>query len=175
MRRFLVALFLLCPALALAQEAAADAPLSGGADTALTLYAALGTVITALLGWISVRVSAWLKAKTKNESIGGALARLTDSVFTAVKLVNQTLKREIEAAKAVGSAGGTAITASEAQHLKDAVWAAVLAEYGGMGGLTKALGVLGLSGDGLTSMVNGKIEAAVHDTKVLASPQKPAS
>jgi len=172
---FLAALF---PILALAQEAAAPAagsvPIDAGADMAFTIYALLGSVITALLGWLSVRASAWLKAKTGNELIGGAITRITDSVFTAVKLVNQTLKREIEAAKDPKSLGGTAITKDEAAKLKDAVWNTLKAEYGGLDGIGKALGVLGLgTDDALKTFVDSKIEAAVHDVAA-ASPRTPA-
>jgi len=177
MRHLLSSFILLIPALALAQEAvipAASASIDASADIALTLYAALGTIITALLGWLSVRASAWLKAKTGNELLGGAIGRFTDSVFTAVKLVNQTLKREIEAAKTPGSPGGTSITKEEAAKLKDAVWTVLKAEYGGLDGIGKALGVLGLgTDDSLKTFVDSKIEAAVHDVAA-ASPRTPA-
>lgn len=164
-RRLVTLVLFLAPAIALAQEAAQqDAPSS--ADTALTIYAALASVLTAVIGWLSVRVSAWLKANTKNATIAGVLARLSDSVFTAVKHVNQTLKREIEAAKDPKSPGGAAITQREAQQMKDAVWNAIVAEYGGMGGLSKALGVLGLVDESsIRAFVDKRIEAAVHDTK----------
>jgi hypothetical protein len=180
MRRLIGAFILFFPLLAVAQEVVApaltpSASAGSGADLALTIYAAIGSLITALLGWLSVRASAWLKAKTGNELVGGALARITDSVFTAVKLVNQTLRREIEAAKAPGSALGAAISAEEASKLKEAVWTALRAEYGGMAGIGKALAVLGLgSDDSLKTFVDSKIEAAVHDVNA-SRPRMPSA
>jgi hypothetical protein len=148
-------------------------PINPGTDMLLSLYGALGTVLTALLSWLSVRIAAWIKTKTQNELVGGTLGRLSDSVFTAVKLVNQTLKKEIEASKLPGSPGGTAITKDEATRLKSAAMAVLLAEYGGLAGLTKVLGVLGLTSEAaVTSWVGSKIEAAVHDVKA-ENPQTP--
>ena len=154
--------------------AAPDAPVAGGIDLALTLFAMLATMLTGLLTWLGAHVSKWLKARTKNETVGGAMARFSDSVFAAVKTVNQTLKAEIEKAKDPKSPGGTAITEGEARKLKDAAWNALKAEYGGMVGITKFLGVLGLGTESaVTAWVDNKIEAAVHDTKAGAAVPLP--
>lgn len=143
-------------------------------EMALNLYYLLGTVITGLLGWVSVKLNAWLKAKTKNELVGGIVARLSDSVFTAVKTVHQTARREIERAKDPASPGGAAITPQEAEVLRGAVWSKLKLEYGGMEGLSKLLGVIGLTdADAVKGWVDNRIEAAVHDTRPpLPSPTK---
>ena len=46
-----------------------------------------GWILTALLAWVSMKVAAWIRAKTQNEYVAGTLLRLNDSVFTAVKAV----------------------------------------------------------------------------------------
>ena len=150
------------PALAVAEEA----KISSAAQLGFSLYELVIAPLLALaIPYLGMHLAAWLKSKTKNEAIGGAIARVTESVFSAVKLVNQTLRAEIEKAKDPKSPGGTEITAEEAAKLKAAVWDQLKLEYGGMAGLEKALAALGLSGGALESFINARIEAAVHDTK----------
>ena len=90
-------------------------------------------------------------------------------------MVNQTMKAEIQKAKSPDSPGGSKITESEAKKLKDAVWETLKNEYGGMAGIGKFLGVLGLGGDkAVAEKVDTLIEAAVNGQKNAANPSTPA-
>jgi hypothetical protein len=119
-------------------------------------------ILTPVLTWVGYKVSVWVGTLEANEKSGGMLARLTDSIFVAVKKVNQTLKAKILDAKDPTSAGGEKITDDEAQELKEAVWDE-LRSYWGTKGLAAAGKILGL--DNLTRFIDGKIEAAVSDLK----------
>lgn len=166
-----MAIFWLGVAHAQPSEAPASGNISGGADTMLTFYASIAGLLAMGLAWIGKHLSDWLKTRTKNEAVGGALSRFSDSLFSAVKAVNQTLKIEIDKAKRADSPGGSAITKEEAARLKTAVFDALKAEYGGMAGIAKFLGVLGLGdSSAVESWVGNRIEAAVHDTKGNAAP-----
>lgn len=129
-------------------------------DTAVSVLDIVLAVVTPVLVWLGARASKWVSALALNEKTGGMLARLNDSVFTAVKTVNQTLRAEIKAAKDPSSPGGSKITKEEAEQLKAAAWDELRA-YWGAKGLEEAGKVLGL--DNLTRFVDGKIESAVSD------------
>ena len=135
------------------------------AELGLNILEALSPAILALLGWLGLKLSQWLRAKISNELIGGMLARLNDSVFTAVKAIEQTVVREIKAAKESDSPGGAKITRAEADRVKKAA-VDELKSYWGARGLAELGDVLGLTGDGLNKLLESKVEAAVHDLKV---------
>lgn len=152
--------------LALAQDAApaVDAPISHGADNALSLYAYLAGAIAAVVSWLALHASALIRAHVKNVKVAGVMSRFSDSLFAAIKMVNQTLKAEILAAKDPKSPGGASITKDEAAKLRIAVQAALRKEYGGLDGLMKFLGVLGFETENsMMDWVDTRIEAAVHD------------
>lgn len=132
---------------------------------AFGVYELLATVVTGAVTWLSVRVATWLKGKIENQLLGSIVGRVSDSIFAAVQMVNQTIKSEIVAAKKPGSPGGVAITKSEADKMKQAVWDALKAEYGGLAGLAKLLGAIGIVGDGVKAWVDTRIEAAVAEAK----------
>jgi len=135
------------------------------AELGLNILEALSPAILALLAWLGLKLSHWLRAKISNELVGGMLARLNDSVFTAVKAIEQTVVREIKAAKEPNSPGGPKITTEEADRVKKAAIDA-LKSYWGVKGLAELGEVLGLTGDGLNNLLESKVEAAVHDLKV---------
>jgi hypothetical protein len=173
MHRYVVTLFLMLLSLPLlAQEA--DPAISQGWDVALTVYGSLGGVVVGLLTWLLTKLNGYIGTKTKNELVKGALSRFIGSVGDAVAMVNQTLKAEIQKAKKPGSPGGAKITETEAALLKTAVLDALKNEYGGMAGIEKFLGVLGLSGDATSRKVDTLIEAAVNGQKAAANPSTPA-
>lgn len=171
-----VAVVFLFPFVALAQEAVAapaDPTIGGGWDIAATIYTLVAGLLATGMTWLGAKLSKWISTKTKNEMVGGILGRFTESVFTAVKHVMQTLRSEIEKAKDPKSPGGAKITEGEAAKLKEAVWSSLKEEYGGMDGIGKFLAVLGISGgeDGIKKWVDTKIESAVHDVKAVSNPK----
>jgi len=151
------------PELVESTEPAKEA-VSTGLALGLSVFELLSPVLTVLIGWIAVKLNSFLSTKIKNETLAGVVARFSDSVFVAVKKVNQTLRDEIVAAKKPGSAGGSKITPEEASKLRAAVWEELKSEYGGMVGLSKVLGILKLEEASLAKWVDNRIEAAVHDT-----------
>lgn len=146
---------------------AADEPVGQGWQLGFTVYELLAPILTAFLSALSVKVAQFISARIEHEALAGVLVRFSDSLFAAVKQTNQTLKDEILKAKDPKSPGGIGITAEEAARLKDAVWHQLKIEYGGLAGLRQVLKVLGLDDDGMKHWVDGRIEAAVHDVKML--------
>ena len=140
------------------------------ADTAWTLVDVALMILTPVIAWVGLRASKWIGALEANEKSGGMLARLTGSIVTAVKTVNQTTKRQLKAAKDPASDGGTRVTEAEAAALKQAAWDEITA-YWGAKGLATAGKVIGL-GD-VTRFVNGKIEGFVDSEKKAAKTLGP--
>ena len=139
-------------------------------DTVWTLVDLALMLLTPVLAWAGLRASQWAGANAANEKSGGMLARLTDSVFVAVKKVNQTAKAKLKAAKDPSSPGGTKITDAEASDLKQAAWGEIK-KYWGTKGLATAGKVLGLAN--VTAYVDGSIEAAIADIKVAEKAGNP--
>jgi len=157
-----------------------------GVQIGLTIYEFVIPIIAAAIVWISLKLSAWIKAKTKNELAAGMLIRLNASVTEAVTAVNQRMKDLIGKARSPGSPGGVTITKEEAGVLKNEALAHVKSYWGakGINELASVLGFGGLFGvkqggkEGLEKMITNKIEAAVGAEKAsLASinPTKPAT
>jgi len=141
-----------------------ETEISKGAETALTMWEILAPILTAAVGWGAVKLSNLIAAKTKNERVGGMLARLVGTVKTAVVSVNETAKAEIAAAKDPKSPGGAKITKGEAEQLKKACLDKIKS-YWGAKGLSEAARVLGFDGGGLESFLGDEIEKAVAETK----------
>lgn len=136
--------------------------LSGIAELGLHLLEALSPAILALVGWVALKLAQLIKAKVGNELVSGMLIRLNDSVFTAVKAIEQVMVKEIKASKDPNSDGGTKVTKAEAERIKQAAIEAVK-DYWGVKGLGELAKVLGIDGPGLSSLLEKKVEAAVHD------------
>lgn len=124
-----------------------------------TIYEVLSPVLMAILGWVSVQVASYIKAKTKNQMAAGMLMRLNDSIFTAVRAANEVTKKELLKARGKDSPGGSEITPEEAKELKKAALDSVTS-YWGKKGLREAASVIGLNGD-LNEYISDKIESAV--------------
>ena len=145
----------------------ADKPVSSGCQLGLTIYEMLATLVTGAIVWLTTKGSAWIKTKINNETVGGIVSRFMESIGSAVRCVNQTIKDEILKAKDPKSTGGVKITESEAKKLKDAVWESLKSEYGGMDGISKLLGVIGITGDsGVKKWIDDRIESAVNTAKL---------
>jgi hypothetical protein len=135
------------------------------ADIGLQLLTLLSPVILAGLGWVSSKLAKWIGEKTKNEMVAGMLIRLNETVFTAVKEVQQVYVAAIKEAKKDGK-----LTDEEKAHAKQ-VALDKIKEYWGKKGLAQAAKVIGLDESGIVKMIEGKIESAVHDVKATANPQ----
>lgn len=137
-------------------------------ETTITLLDVVLAIATPVLGWLGVKISQWVGASEANAKTHGMLVRVNDSVFTAVKAVNQTVRRRIREAKDPNSPGGARVTEDEAAALKQAAWDELKAYWGERGILTIGK-VLGL--DNVTRFLDSKIESAVNDLKADANPK----
>lgn len=130
--------------------------------TKYDLLAYLSPVLTALLGWISVRLAAWIKAKTKNELVGGMLIRLSTSIISLVREAEQTSVLAIKKAKSSDSPGGEVLTPEEAADVRATVLDSFKALWGDKG-MEELRTVLGLDGvESVDRLLVSKIEEAVH-------------
>lgn len=133
---------------------------------AFDIYDMLAPVLMALVTWGTKELTAYLQSKTKNEHLRGAFGRLDDAILVGVKHTNQTLVRSIRKANADGK-----LTDDEKDAIKAETWRAVKDQFGGFGGLQKALKVAGLGGEhSVAKFVADRIEAHVHDEKKLNHP-----
>ncbi len=160
-----ITLFLF-PALAYAEEILLD-PISSGWDIAFTLYLLGGSLLVGGLTYALKKLSDLLGVKIENETVSGVLQRLTASISDAVSMVDQTLRKELMAAKDPNSEGGATITAKEKAQMFEAVWQALKDEYGGFSGIFKLAKKIGI-GDVVSAKtkINTMIEAAVSTHKM---------
>ena len=163
----LAVLFLFAPE-AFAETAAAPPPEPAGNPLlAAILPQLIDMASAALLAgglWVLRTLNAWLKTKVHNDAAAGALGRLNDAVFTAVKEIQQTYVADLrEAAK-----DGVVTPEELAKAKADAV--AKAKSYIGPQGLALLGTVLGSNATTLIdSFIGGKIEAAVHDVKQMTA------
>lgn len=121
-------------------------------------------ILTALLAWVSVRVTAFIKAKVDNQVYQNMLTRLADSVFTLVREAEQTLVAEVKRARADSSPGGVKLTKEEGDRIK----AAVLSKFKhlwGPAGIAELMRILGFSDGTFEDYLSAKIEEAVNVEK----------
>lgn len=120
-------------------------------------------LLTVVLGWASVELSKFIRAKTKNEALAGALTRLNDVVFTVVKALNQTVVDELRKANADGKVTKEEVAGIKAKALEQ------VKSHIGPKGIDELLFVLGLKDEAaLDKLVSDKVEAAVGDVKASA-------
>lgn len=142
----------------------AEATTPSAWDTILPkLLEAVLPLLGILASWASIELAKFIKAKTKNEALAGALVRLNDVVFTVVKSLNQTVVDGLKAANADGR-----VTPEEVAKIKaDAL--ALVKSHIGPKGLDELLYVFGLKDEAaLDKFVSDKVEAAVGDVKAAA-------
>lgn len=130
-------------------------------DVALMALQVVAPVLMAALAWAAAKLAALIRSKVANEYLRGALVRLDDAVLTAVKELQQTVVAEVKAASADGK-----IDDVERQRIKEVALANVKS-YLGPKGLAVLAELLGLSGDTLERYLGSRIEAAVHDLRVV--------
>ncbi len=89
------------------------------AELALQIAEVMLPVLVALLGFVSVKFTSWIKAKTKNEMVGGMLTRLVESSMRIVKGLEQSVVRKIKEGRAPDSPGGTKLTEEEQEEVAE--------------------------------------------------------
>ena len=127
------------------------------ASLAPQLLDILAPVLVAALGWLSYRLSTYIKAHTQNARVQGILLRLNDAATTAVESVEQTVVESLQA-----SARNGKLDRGAAEQAKRAAVLQVEATMGGTKGLSTAMQILGiaLSAD-MENLIGSKIEAHV--------------
>lgn len=143
------------------------------------LYDVAGTIvmsiIAAFIAWLGKKVGRWVEERTQSEVLGRTMVRFGEAVRSAVIFTDQTVKREILNAKNPTSPGGVKITPEESEKLRASVWQALMSEYGGLNGLRKSLGVVGIGNGSFDSFVTQKIEAAVGELKIAKGNGSPTA
>lgn len=133
-------------------------------NLAIPVLEILTPIVTALLGWISYRLAAWIKAKTQNEKIAGVTLRLGDAVATLVKEAEQTIVAEMKKAKSPDSPDGVKLSTEEAAGVRLAV-VAKFKKLWGEKGIKEIETVLGVERDSILPFIESKLEGAVHELK----------
>ena len=129
----------------------------------------LAPMLLAALGWLSLKLSSYIKAHTQNARIQGILLRLNDAATTAVESVEQTVVASLKASAQSGNLGRSA-----AEEAKRAAVLQVEATLGGQKGLAEAMQILGITSlDDLKNLIGSKIEA--HVLKLPAGPADTAA
>lgn len=133
----------------------------------LTLLVLASPFITVLIGWASTKAAQLLGVKVKNEKMLGVLTRANDTMWTLMLNAEQTLVREIKAAKEKESDGGEGITEAEGERIKNSVLAEFKKLYGPKG-LEELMSVMGLeTPELLTDWLGKKLESAVATKKLM--------
>lgn len=132
------------------------------ADLGLTIAQYLLPVFLALVSWGTVKLTAWLDAKTKHAKVMGMLARLTESGYVVARSIEQRVVARIKRGREPGSPGGTRLTEDEIAEVADEGLAA-MREYWGAPGLVLLKKILGLGDTEADSLLKHNLEAAVHD------------
>lgn len=135
-----------------------------GNDIVQTLVPALGSLLIALLSWLAVWLAKMIQSKTQNSYLRGALIRLDDAIFTAVKGVTQTYVDAIKAASEDGTLTDNEKALAKAAAVSDA---RLLLGPKGLAALVK---VLGINESLINDFLGSKVEAAVADLKTGPSP-----
>lgn len=130
-------------------------------DLLLMAAEVLSPLLVAALAWAAAKAAALIRSKVANEYLRGTLVRLDEAVLTAVKELQQTVVAEIKAASSDGK-----IDDAEKARIKASALANVKS-YLGAKGLRVLAEVLGLSSGTVDQFLGSRIEAAVHDLRVV--------
>lgn len=121
-------------------------------------------ILFGALTWGATKAASWLSAKAKNEYAKGAIGRLNESVVTAVREVEMTVKTEIKDRKADG-----VLSKQDYEHIKASA-VAIAKTYLGAKGVKEIVSVLGIDSALIDKLIGGKVEVAVSEMKA-ASPK----
>lgn len=127
-----------------------------------TILFALLPVLVVVVGVVLGLAGKWIAANVKNATVKGILLRLDDVVYTVVKEINQTV---VDSARLPDGS-----LAPDAAEKAKAAALAKVKSYLGLEGL-KLLGkIFGFgAGESTDSVILSKIEAAVHDVKLVTA------
>ena len=134
-------------------------------DIAGTVYVIVGGSLAALVAAGIAGGAVFLRRYVKNGFAQGVIQRIGDTISEAVAMANQTLVREIKAAKDPRSDGGTSLTETERAQIFEAVLQELKDEYGGWDNLVRLLQRIGV-GDP-RKRLDRMIEAEVWRQKML--------
>lgn len=120
-------------------------------------------VLLGLLGWVGVKVHAWLTTNVKNEKLRGILDRLYEAAATVVKEVEQAVVSKLDP------------NVSPAQNAETARQAALtsLKTHLGPTGLAELKAILGLEDVPLEQLLLSYIEAAVKTMNTMKYDANP--
>lgn len=135
-------------------------------DPLVWLHDVFGAALIGLLGWVVKKASDLINTTIKSREGAGALVRIKDAAWVAVRSVEQEYAAAIRLARAFDSPGGETITEAEAANAKAM---AIMKAKSYLGGKGVELAVKALFGGGDPKQLNGPIgdaiEAAVHEMK----------
>jgi hypothetical protein len=115
-------------------------------------------VVTAALGWASLKVPAWITAHVKNTKIAGILTRLEQLAFVVAQECEQTIVSKL----------GPNPTVEQLKAARDAALATLKSHLGAQG-LQEIETVLGLQDDSaVVNLLISFIESSVHSLKLSA-------
>lgn len=114
---------------------------------------ALGPVIVALIGFLGVKLTAYVHAHTKNALVTGMIDRLTHEVNVAVTAIEQTM------AAALKAKNGGVLTVQDAEALKAKEIAMITSSLGGDKWIAEAQKILGA--DNIKAYLGSLIDAEV--------------
>jgi hypothetical protein len=121
----------------------------------LLIKGVIAPALTALIAWATVQVGAWIKAKVRNEKVGGVLDRLNQLAFHVVQEVQQTVVSSLP-----DKANKGALLAARDQAV------ATLRSHLGEKGLRELMIVFGLkSDDDAVKVLLSYVESAVMTMK----------
>ena len=129
------------------------------AKLGIEIASSLAPLVAAGIVYGISRLAGWLKAKTHNEQISGAIDTLDNLMATVVKGLQQTMVSAIKEAAADGK-----ITEAEKIMLRTKALEELKKIYGERG-LAVLQELLGLGEDALMSLLTNKLEAAVYNLK----------
>lgn len=128
-------------------------------DLMWNLFQALSPALVALVGWLSMRLAALIKANTSNAYLQGVLLRLNDAVAIAVRETQQVMVEQLKKTDPTGK-----LTETAKANAKAAAIATIKAHLGPKG-ITELATVFGVAGPALDGLLGARVEAAVAASK----------
>lgn len=117
---------------------------------------ALGILLTTLVGWLGMKASRWLEAKTHSASFSCAVEKITTVTKMLVAEAERTLVKEAQAAAADGK-----LTKEEGLKIRNEVVKRAK-EHLGTKGLKELQGCLGHAGDDGMAMIERMLRTHVE-------------
>ena len=122
------------------------------------LLPVVGTLLTAILGWVSIQAERYIRAKISNSYAQNALIRLNETAEIVVKELSQTYVDGLKEKTADGK-----LTEEEKRQLKEMA-VTKMKSYLGVEGLKLLKYIMG--GDDIAGLLSGAIERKVCESKL---------